>query len=183
MKNLIKLLIITLTIFLFTCCEKKSYIDLDKESYYQFDINDTLVYKGDITSDTFMVYNIYKETYSIDKRIYIERLTVELHELTKDCTDSTYDYCLAAIFRDANQGTQLYFRNDRSDYRFVEEAPITDYNIGQYSFSEVYKIDYQLLNEPTKKDVRTVYYTHKYGIIAYELLSGEIVELDEKYFE
>lgn len=49
--------------------------------------------------------------------------------------------------------------------------------------NDVFKIDFTIPDEFNQKDVRTVYYTLQYGIIAYELINGVVVELDEKFIK
>ncbi|MBN1187539.1 MAG: hypothetical protein JXB49_35005 [Bacteroidales bacterium] len=155
---------------------------MDKNSAYAFEQGDTLIYKGSSLTDTFYVASIEKGFRSVDKTVEIEQVTIHIPELTKNCNDSTYDYCLGIhILRDAEKYTSIDFRNDFSS--LVESFPLVSYKIGMTLVNNVYAINFRVPNKINPKDVKMVYYTHKYGIIAYELADGEKVEIEEKYLQ
>lgn len=173
------LFFIILSVGVFQSCDKTYYSYLDKNSYYVFIQGDTLTYKGISVTDTFCVTKIEENFRSVDKRVNIEQLTIYVPELTVNCKDSSYDFCRGIhILRDAEKRTSVFFRNDYSSS--VESFPVGTYKIGSTLVNNVYTVNFRVPNKINQKDVTMIYYTHKYGIIAYELINGEKVEIEEK---
>jgi len=47
----------------------------------------------------------------------------------------------------------------------------------------VYKLNTSNYSGIEPKELQTVYFSLIYGVIAYELITGEVFELEERYFE
>ncbi|HRW64091.1 MAG TPA: hypothetical protein P5132_11425, partial [Bacteroidales bacterium] len=79
------------------------------------------------------------------------------------------------IFR-IHDWVDIYWRRFYSDFSYSSKNPI-NYTIESKPFDTVYALNNKMeFNQDTC--VRTVYYTDKYGIIAYELNNGVIYKID-----
>jgi hypothetical protein len=176
-----KIFAITLTVFLFFSCDDQTYYYLDKDTLFVFNMKDTLIYKGTSACDTFVVKTKSMGWRNVYKRANYQNLEVDIRELTGNAKDSAYDYSDGCyIDRDAANLSSIFFRNDFNTTLEKRVAAIT-YTIGKHTIKEVYKLGFQLPTKLNPKAVKTIYYNQKYGLIAYELNNGEIVELEEKY--
>jgi hypothetical protein len=84
--------------------------------------------------------------------------------------NQTYNFC-SLTFRNLNAGIEL-----SSKY-----YAIITYTIGNHSIKDVYVL--QSTNSTNPKDIKITYFTLTYGVIAYELFTGEVFELEEKHFK
>ena len=55
-----------------------------------------------------------------------------------------------------------------------------EYQIGKHTIKNVYIFEPRLVELDNDKNINTIWFTHKYGIIGYKLISGEVLVLDEK---
>ena len=164
----------------FTGCTEMHYEYLDVNSLYTFKVGDTLIYKSKSTPicDTFKVREVYKYMLNSDKWNNYESLQIGVSQLNKDC--STYCYGFS-ILRQGTNLTSIEFR--KFSGRISSLTPMNTYKIGQTTINNVYVFEFYTTGLENNKDIKTVYYIHKYGIIAYKIISGEIMELDEKYIK
>ncbi len=176
------LIIIPISFILFLCsCENYKY-HLDKNKLYIFQVGDTLIYKSRISSDTFIVAVNDRGMRLESDELYYETQIVYIHELTGDCKDSTLNYCSVMIIRnDVEESVSVSFRN-MTFHLDKDTFDIVNYNIGNKTLKGVYEVKFSSLGKENDKEIKTFYYTYKYGIIAYELLTGELFELEERYF-
>jgi len=148
---------------------------LDEQTLYVFKKGDTLMYKGD-RIDTFVITSAYKYTLNSDKKNY-EMFDVSLNELTKNCKDSSYNYCnIANWSRGKCDNFTIHFRNityyELSDLSFTNSYPIHNHFINVQIFLATSGSD-----SNNQKNVQKVYYSHVYGVIAYVLMNGTKYEL------
>lgn len=135
-------------------------------------------------NDTFLV-SMVDTGYSVaDENYHYQRSIVRAKELTKNCSANDYNYCLGMRLNPlGNDNTWIEFRGINRNIN--TNSSIVTYTLGNKSIKNVYriKITYNESEYNSPKDVKLIYYTHIYGIIAYELVTGELFELDEQYIE
>ncbi|MDA3890316.1 MAG: hypothetical protein PF517_01480 [Salinivirgaceae bacterium] len=149
---------------------------MDKNNLYKFKVGDTLIYKGTTVCDTFAVSRVEVSMTNSDKIHNYEMLGVDVTEVNNNCTSYCFGYVLV---RRAEQSTTITFRNILRALPHNTSSN-NSYQIGQYTINNVYIIENQNVETDNEKNVTTIWYTHKYGIIAYKLISGEELVLDEK---
>lgn len=158
------------------CGPDKFYYD--KQTYYIFKAGDTLFYDG-IKTDTFKVNVTRDYILNSDKKDY-EMFEVNLTELTGDCKDSIIDYCNCVNWqRGKDDDFSINFRN--IIFKYVENVTYNDsYKIGSHLILNVHVYADELPTDKTNsKTIKKVYYSHRLGIIAYELLNGNKYEIRE----
>jgi hypothetical protein len=170
-----------LTIVCFYGCEKTKYDYFDKNSLYVFQQNDTLIYEGLLTNDTFLVKNVDYSFRVTDNIHYYQQLNIYLKALNVINNDTMWnEYWDILIGRDIVNPTSINYRNLYLE--IGENDSVTSYTIGPYNISKVYKLDSDTIFFYRPRAIKTIYYSHNYGIIAYILTSNEKFELGEKYF-
>lgn len=169
-------LVLTVVVLLFGCSPDEYY--LDKQTYYIFKPGDTLFYDGNKT-DTFKVTKVNDYIMNSDKKDY-EIFDVNLIELTRDCKDSLIDYCNCANWtRGKADDFSINFRN--VSYIYLDNVSYNDtYKIGSHLISNVHiYLNNSTSKKANNKSIKKVYYSHRLGIISYELLNGNKYEMRE----
>ena len=160
----------------FLSCNDDSTDYLNSKTLYKFSENDILIYKGEESIDTFKVSMVNKRMEKWDHTYYHEILDVRVPNINQDCNP----YCSGFfIKRIANNSTHIFFRN--ADI-FINH-PVSKCKIGSLTIDNVYNIELTSVPTDISKNIKTLFYHHNYGIIAYELISGERLELEEKCFK
>jgi hypothetical protein len=178
------ILIGAILLLLFECCEKSTYNYLDKNTLYVFELHDTLIYKSVISSDTFLVKLKKYSFYNSDKTSNSEELEVILQPLLNIASiDNIYDdnYFSISIYRRARETTQIYYGS--SIWSFSDNDSVISYTIGSHIIPNIYKKEANIALQDSSKFVKTIFYNHNYGIIAYILSNDVTFELDERYFK
>jgi hypothetical protein len=171
------LLAIPVFLVVLSGCENQDR-SLDRHNWYVYKTKDTLVYKSTISNDTFVVAKINNYWFDSDKK-NIEVLEITLPEINLNCSP----YCVGMSIQHTYNAFSLNFRNINYGIKIdPSHDTLINYPIGNHSINDVFVLP---SNFPQKeqKDVKTAYFTLIYGVIAYELFTGEVFELDEKYFE
>jgi hypothetical protein len=162
--------------FFFMGCEKTTYEYLDKSNLYEFKVGDTLLYNGVMNIDTFEVSRVEISMLNSDKTHNFETLGITVTQVNKNCTSYCYGFSVQWI---ASHGAHLQFRNF-SGYMTKLISSNNSYEIGDYTIENVFFVEFEPTDLDNDKNINTIYYTHKYGIIGYKLISGEEFVLDEK---
>jgi len=161
-------------------CDKENYDYLGDDTLFAFKQNDTLVFQGISKNDTFVVSRVYKNMMISDKTNHIEKLDIELKELTCDCKGENYNYCGGmSIRRQGSSFTSFYFRN--IDY-YLNNTNSTTVSYKFHSgkvLSNVLKISFTIPVQVQNKDIGILYYIPKYGIIAYSLVNSDLYEIND----
>jgi hypothetical protein len=177
MKISLVLIIIPVMVLIITSgCESGQ---IDRDTWYTFEQGDTLVYRGTISIDTYYIEKKLNYYEDIDKKD-IEKLELSIPQINMNCQS----YCDGIRIIRIPNSSSVYFRNCHGSHRNDSDYyPIIDYPIGQHVIKNVYVLPTGELAATNPKDLKKVYYTLIYGVIAYELFTGEVFELDESYFE
>ena len=100
-------LVLFILLLVNSCSQPKNFY-LDKNTLIAFNKNDTLVYKGVTSTDTFAVSSIARYIVNSDKIYNTETLDVNIPETSRICTS----YCWGIhIFRQGSDYTSIGFRN------------------------------------------------------------------------
>ncbi|MBN1187538.1 MAG: hypothetical protein JXB49_35000 [Bacteroidales bacterium] len=186
MKNLFSLSVILALIFcvLFSSCEKKNYLYLPDYTRCKFKYNDTLLYFGGELSDTFLVTFAMGGFRSIDNRTYIEEYIFTTYEVSDTCSDTIPYSCEGYHFAWGaySESVLLQFRNIDTKLEFSDQSDTNTYRLGNKTVPDVFYFEGENKNIKPE-DISKLYYTYKYGIIAYELFTGELYKMDERYIE
>jgi hypothetical protein len=163
---------------LFGCltCQKQVE-NIDGNARYAFHRGDTLVYEHYISADTFVIKEINDYLTESDKKS-IEVVNITILKINKDC----YLNCdRMEIFRTHNSFSLLFRNMDYAITINTNSDSLITYKIGSHLTKNVYKLT---ANTSTGKlsDLKTIYYSVVYGILAYEQYNGDIYKLEEKYF-
>jgi len=173
MKVLTKFIIISFLLVLgLSSCKEDKYFDIDRDTWILLKENDTVLFHSVNNTDTFYVSDI--ETYyeDLDKSYYYQHLNITYKLVHNEVADNSTPH---TIFR-IHDWVDIYWRRFYSDFSYSSKNPI-NYTIESKSFDTVYALNNKMeFNQDTC--VRTVYYTDKYGIIAYELNNGVIYKID-----
>lgn len=158
-----------------SCVGTGNYSYLDEDSIFLFNVGDTLLYKNNYNCDTFIVQK--KELYMtyLDKN-YFQSLSIDVELADKN---SIFDHEKFHITRRAPNHCEVNFAWFHAfNVPSVNNTPMP-FQIGDFVVEDVYKID---LNEPDS-GVKTFYYCHKYGVVAFTFENNETYFMDEKHFE
>lgn len=180
--QLLRVLIVS-SISILSACTKHSYFDLPANSLCIFDVGDTLIYASEQKCDTFLVkyrtlgYEVW------DSRTHKQSFHINFIEITDSCRDAESFNCHGFLISRLGTTNDFFigFRNI-NDWISTDSGSIS-LQLGNKVIDDVYSEEY---SEPANKkvrDVRKIYYTHKYGLVAYELFTGELFDLDERYIE
>ena len=178
MKNCsIKYLLINVVIFLSSCTEDIVHY-LDQESLILFKKGDTVIFSNNQHVDSF---NICTKNISIDQN----------DGYNDDYEVLRVDYCLLRSTETINYFSRysntlsfgwFALRNNWNynevDLSHYPEIEMVNYSIADTVFSDVYKLK-RLPHDYTDSTVIVnVFYTHLFGVIAYECLNGEVYKID-----
>lgn len=156
----------------FISCEEDKYYKIDRDTWFIFNDDDTIIYKNEIANDTFYIKYIQNGYESIDKSVYYEFLEITYGIIYKSYTSENDFY---NISREYNS-TSLFWSNLKRSLNYKLTPPII-YSIDSKTFKDVYVVENTSVLE-NDTDIKKVYYTDKYGVIAYELNNGELFEID-----
>ena len=137
-----------------------------------------MLYSGEFKSDTFKVTWSLASFDVVDNRVHTQIYNYISIELTDSCPEAmTIDCSGFDINRKATKDyISIHFRN------FIVNININynriSYQIGSETIKDVYVAEIPEPSDWSERDIKKVYYTNKYGIIAYELFTGELFELD-----
>ena len=173
MKVLNKLTIILLfVLYVLSSCEKDKYFDIQKDSWFKMNLNDTVLFHSGNATDSFYISNIYTYYEDVDKTHYYEHLNINYEKTNKLLVDEIGSYSIYRKFNQAN----IYWKNLNSILSYSSFNPIK-YTIESTEFENVYRIDNRE-GSSIDSGVRIVYYTDIYGIIAYELNNGDVYKIN-----
>jgi hypothetical protein len=161
-------LFIFVIVFNLSCKKEDHSID---RNIFRFNRMDTLIFKSINQNDTFIIRNIEDYWTEIDG-INIENIHITFQQLNSDC----YPACRGYEIYMSYDGIALAFRNI---VRSVSWHSYGQYTLGNHKLHNVSLI--RNMTSINTEDVKNIYYHFNYGVIAYELMSGELFELDEKY--
>lgn len=172
----------TLLILLLASCQKPVYHYLDESTKYVFNVHDTLIYKSALTSDTLLIKGERYSYHNLDKIYNYQTFEVIFQPLTNIASiDSIIDdkYPILRINRIATKYTQIVYGSFTC--AVFDNDSVISYTIGSHIIPNVYKknADKNTLDYPVP--IKTMYYNHNYGIIAYIKSNDTKFELDEKY--
>lgn len=166
-----RLAIIFMLLLLFQSCYKEHNEYIDKDTWFLFNEGDTLLFNGLNSNDAFIIKDIDSFMGSFGTGINREVLFIT-YEYLEDTNEflrinrypNTVDvWWIDSLNCSVNYSTDEYFT----------------YIIDNYTFDSVY------YKEPGYKPEnyieQTIYYTDRYGVIAYENADGELFELDLNY--
>ncbi len=170
--------------FFLMSCDKEQYNYLDSANPYIFKNGDTIIYKGNTIRDTFIVTDIHDYWEISDKKYHNQIRDIKVSETGKNC--EPYCWGFEIVREGGNNNTSIQFRNLSSALTNITKV-LDSYKIGTIALSNVYYVDYasyiNASDTASPKNLKAYYYTRKYGIIAYDLLSGEKIEIDEKFLK
>lgn len=170
-------ILITMLSLLALSCQKVTNDTLDKSTLYVFNPGDTLVYYSNSANDTFLVTENREYTINSDKTHNIETLQVSTTEINPNNNSSNFGF---SIYRMGMNSTNLYFRN--IDFIITGAASFNNtLETGHTTISNVFILNRGTDNSTSSSDISILYYTHKYGIVGYELVTGERMILGEQY--
>jgi len=177
MKALKPAILITILSLLALACQKVTNDTLDKSTLYVFNPGDTLVYFSNSDSDTFLVAENREYTMNSDKTHNIETLQVSTTQIKANNDSSSFGF---SIYRVGMNSTNLDFRNIYFTITGTASFNHT-MEIGHTTISNVFILNRGSDNSTSSSDISILYYTHKYGIVGYELVTGERIILGEQY--
>ncbi|HUW06788.1 MAG TPA: hypothetical protein VMW01_11070 [Williamwhitmania sp.] len=158
-------------------CQNITNDTLDKSTLYVFNPGDTLVYYSNSASDTFLVTENRERTINSDKTHNIETLQVSTTQIKANNDSSSFGF---SIYRVGMSSTNLDFRN--IDFTITGTASFNNtLKTGHTTISNVFILNRGTDNSTSSSDISILYYTHKYGIVGYELVTGERMILGEQY--
>lgn len=164
----------------FSGCEKTTYEYIEVDSVFAFNQNDSIIYTGASEIDTFMVSYVIKSMLNTDKNNNIETLDINLKDLSFDCQGVDYNYCGGmTIRRQGNSFTSIEFRNIDYILNNTNTQIITYSFLSGKNLDNVIKIVFENPIQFNNRDISTLYYTNKYGIIAYALINNILFEIDD----
>ncbi len=177
----IVLLLLTAGIILVSC-EKQSYYYLQGDTSI-FKYGDTLIYNSDQKSDTFLIVESRVSFKVWDNRTYIQQYDFTSYEITYNCPDSgTFECGPYSFTRYADrENIRFYFRDIDGNFEITNNS--FNISIDNKTIRYVFMCEYPVPDILKDRDVKKVYYTHKYGVIAYELFTGELFKLDKRYID
>jgi hypothetical protein len=161
--------------YYFISCEEDKYFDIDKNAWILLEENDTLLFHSINNTDTFYISNIGTYYEDIDKTNYYQHLDIDYEKIHNGTVDISLLYNIHRTYKSA-----IIEWDNYSSGSFYSSVIPMDFTIDLKIFVNVYKVDNYFESE-LSTDVRTLYYTDKYGIIAYELYNGELFEIDIDY--
>ena len=169
-KSLILTLAMGLIIFVISCNEEK-YFNIDRNTWFVFQLHDTLIYHGCSSNDTFYVGNISNYYSIIDKTNHIEELNIYFH--TWNSIADEY------IISRSSDGATIRWGNLFSavTYSLMDKM---DYNDNMVVIHDAYEVLADTSDVHESLDVKKVIYCDKFGVIAYELNNGCVFQLDSK---
>jgi len=179
-----KLYIIS-TVLLFTLfhscdTQKETYDKIDPKNKIMFKVNDTLLFKSIIRTDSFIIKGIYDGFQIYDKTNHVENYSVGYLKLNNSKQeDSIYNNSNCYNYGHHNDYPTLEWRNI---YDWPEVAQYnkkdTTIRIGSYTIPNVIVLNAVNTISYFPFDVIKVYYCHSFGIIQYERFNKEIFILD-----
>lgn len=161
-------------------CRKEKFYRLDHSNWFVFNTGDTLLYKSSISRDTFLIESIINEFDIVDKSSFYEMLRIYFKKL-----NSTNTYYFGYDITRSYNSTIIVWKYLVNSIHYGESR-VLEYSIGNVIIEDVYEV--ALSSNPPfpvryDDDVILVYYSDKYGIIAYKLANGLVFELDEAYLK
>ena len=146
-----------------------------------FEMGDTLVFKSRLNIDSFYIDEAklygWGETFDgedpkteADMTERFASSTVQLN-----CNDSCYKF---TSYISPSEYWFVVYGLERSSKKIWAGIGGNSYSIGKFDFNDLYKIKTEA-DKVSGKEIRTVYYSKKYGVVEYELTNGEVFDLDE----
>lgn len=177
MKTVKPAILITTLSLLVLSCQKVTNDTLDKSTLYVYNPGDTLVYYSSSANDTFLIAENSEYTINSDKTHNIETLKISSTQIKANNDSSSFGF---SIYRVGMNSTNLYFRNI---YFTITGAASFNNTLetGHTTISNVFILNRGTDNSTSSSDISILYYTHKYGIVGYELVTGEKMLIGEQY--
>jgi hypothetical protein len=176
--------LVAFSILLLASCQKPVYHYLDDSTKYVFNVHDTLIYKSTLTNDTFLIKFKRYSFDNFDKIYNYQTFEVIFQPLTKIAsTDSIIDdkYPILSISRIAPKYAQIVYGSFTCD--IFDTDSVISYTIGSHTIPYVYKKNANKNTMDYPVPIKTMYYNHNYGVIAYIKSDDTKFELIEKYFK
>lgn len=168
------ILIICLIVFMLIRCEKPKYYYLDEATIYKFSEEDTIVYKSENSRDSVIVKDVLK-SYFKGESSFSQVIVIELLPINVVFKDSFY-FKEMHIFRSISHAS-VRFRNFESD--IYDDFKTMEYKLDTLILPNVYRIEAIQRTKDIYNSIKTIFYCHKYGIVAYILKNDELYEMDE----
>ena len=173
MKVLIKFVVISAFIVcVLNGCQKDKYYDIHKDTWILLEENDTILFHSINETDTFYIRNIGTYYEDIDKSYHYQHLDIDYERIHNDTVDISQLYNIHRTYKSVSIEWDNF--SSQSFYRSVNP---TNYTINSTVFEIVYRVD-NYYETTIDTDVKTIYYTDKYGVIAYELNNGDTYKIN-----
>jgi len=186
-KPMTKLILVTSLVilaFFHSCQQKDTYSNIDPNTKMKFKLNDTLIFKSILRTDSFRISAMADGYFISDKTDYREYLKVGYQKINiNQSEDSIFKdkswYCTqrgagtdaSIIWRNLYGWPNLSYYNKKDTSLQIDDLIIKNV---QYLFAFPGLTKYS-------NDIIKVYYCHLYGIIQYERNNGEVFILESKY--
>ncbi len=167
-----RILFFLLLIVLLNACDKEKYYNVDKNTWFLMSENDTIVFYSENLVDSFYISNIQEYYECVDKDNYFQHLDIYLDKIGLDATHNTWN---CNVLRN-HKSIQVNWINFYGSANYSYDNFIL-YQIEDREFNKVFKMD-NFSQYVSDLDVKALYYTDLYGVIAYELYNGEVYEID-----
>jgi len=171
MKHICKISIILSIITLLQSCYSESNEYIDRNTWFLYSEEDTLLFNSNSSIDTFIIKDIDSFMGSFSTGINQEILFIRykyLGDTNSYYRINRYPKIVNVFWKNGINGGINY----SMDQHFT-------YAIGYHLFDSVYNPEPGY--KPDNYIEQTIYYTDRYGIIAYQKEDGELFELDLNY--
>ena len=168
------ILILASLLWLISCNkgpEEDVYVSLDHTQWFKYEDGDTLIFKNNVSViDTYILGGIstfYANT--INKYTFDEHFQVSYHEI-----DQCYNCPIGGFVRNPYG---VSFFGSFSSIAYASSGDTTIENkLGDTTIYNVYIVE-DLPIDTTHFNVKTIYYSHIYGYIRYDMYDDRVYEL------
>jgi len=167
MKN--KYFVTGLILFLLTSCENNKIHYLDHSRWFLYEENDTLIFKGDSSDDSYIISQISKGYSVVDDKVYYEHYNAVYNSIS-ECL-----ICPITGFQRSYDGVNfnMYLETGSSIYYSDETI---EYLLGDTILKDIYTLE-DIPADTINIKVKAIYYSDIYGIIRYDMYDDRVYEL------
>ena len=167
----------TISIYLSSCTQKDKYENVTPTIKFKFSKNDTLLFKSESKTDSFIINSCGCSYETIDKTAHFEECAIYYKRINSSILDDSIFHTYQVQY--GNDGAGIIWRNIYSSPEIASYTKVdTIIKIGTKSIFNVIILKAKIGLKYWPNDIVSVYYSNGYGIIQYERFNGLIYKLD-----